>query len=281
MKTAGGALVTFLASATQIYCADLWTITLKAGTVLRYTNAPEALVVSSNTFSPAVIRRDRVRLKLGLEVDTLSMTWDYDLTAITSGLALGALINVGAFDGATVKLERLFMQTSGDVSLGAVHWFEGRVADAEAAGGEAVLKIKSDLEILDIKMPRNLFQAGCINTIYDTACGLNKATYTKTSHVHAGSTASVINCPLADADDYFNLGGITFTSGANSGLTRLVKDYAVGVITCLAFPSIPAVDDTFSIWPGCDKTKTLCNSRYSNSANFRGFPYVPKPETAF
>ena len=47
----------------------------------------------------------------------------------------------------------------------------------------------------------------------------------------------------------------------------------------MPLPNVPAVGDTFSVFPGCDKTKTTCAGKFSNIARFRGFPFVPVPET--
>ena len=36
-----------------------------------------------------------------------------------------------------------------------------------------------------------------------------------------------------------------------------------------------AVGDAFTVTAGCDKLFATCQSRFSNSANFRGFPHIP------
>jgi hypothetical protein len=93
---------------------------------------------------------------------------------------------------------------------------------------------------------------------------------------------SGVSPPLVNQTGYFDLGYLTFTSGANAGLTFTVDEYlGAGVITIrkvLPFP--PSVGDTFSILPGCNKAMTTCNYKFSNLANFGGFPFVPTPETA-
>jgi hypothetical protein len=43
---------------------------------------------------------------------------------------------------------------------------------------------------------------------------------------------------------------------------------------------MPNTGDTFTAYPGCDKTQNTCTSKFNNLVNFGGFPYVPVPEAA-
>ena len=45
-------------------------------------------------------------------------------------------------------------------------------------------------------------------------------------------------------------------------------------------PYAPAASDTFTVYPGCDKSQRTCQLKFNNIVNFAGFPYVPAPETA-
>ena len=36
-----------------------------------------------------------------------------------------------------------------------------------------------------------------------------------------------------------------------------------------------SIGDTFTIRAGCDKQFTTCKAKFSNVANFRGFPHIP------
>ena len=40
-----------------------------------------------------------------------------------------------------------------------------------------VFNINSHLELLNQKMPRNLYQASCINSLYDASCTLNRESF--------------------------------------------------------------------------------------------------------
>lgn len=168
-----------------------------------------------------------------------------------------------------------------DTSAGTLITFAGRVAECDFGRNGVTFKINSHLELLNVNMPRNLYQPGCVHTLYDAGCTLTKATFTFTGTVGAGATVSTL--PIAgtgQGDGYYALGTVKLTSGANAGLSRSVKSWAGGVATLLSpLPAAPANGDGVQIAAGCDKQQATCNTKFANLANFRGFPYVPVPET--
>lgn len=282
MKSASAGLITLLNSDTFIM-ADLLTITTATGTSYRYTSADIDLVYSGNTFSSKDVRfkRGKTRVVIGVEVDTLDLIIYADQTNLVLGIPFFQALQSGALDGARVTLERTFMPAWGDTSNGVIVLFSGRVSDIELSRTEAQLTVKSDLELLNIAMPRNMYSPNCLHTLYDQGCTLLKSSFASNSSVLSGSTDRVINCGLAQANGFFDQGTIIFTSGANSGVTRNVKSYVVGILELsYPLPYTPAVGNTFTAHPGCDKKQDTCTNKFSNLPNFRGFPFIPKPEVA-
>jgi hypothetical protein len=75
---------------------------------------------------------------------------------------------------------------------------------------------------------------------------------------------------------YFAYGSVTFTSGANAGLSMEVRSFAPGAIELiLPMPRSVAIGDQFTIVAGCDRTMGTCSGRFANLNNFRGEPYIP------
>lgn len=283
MKPASAGLIALLNSATQFYMADLYTFTLADGSVLRFSGAETDIKVGANTYSVGGLRfvRGATRLVIGLEVDTLDITVYTDAATTVAGKPFLSFVRAGGLDGAEATLERAFMLNWGDVSNGAVTLFAGRVANAEVGRASAKLTVKSNLELLNVKMPRNLYQPGCVHTLYDSGCGLLKSNYAVSGAAAAGSTKTVITSALGQATGYFDLGMVQFTAGANAGQKRTVRSFAAGAFTVsLPLPFAPAAGDAFTAWPGCDKTQATCTTKFNNLANFRGFPFIPVPETA-
>lgn len=286
MKTASADLIDLLAVG-EYRMADLYTITLADGTVLRYTGADRALSVASHTWQPVVIKRSRTRLVLGIEVDSMDLTLYPDAALTLAGLPFVQACHAGALDGADVLVERAFFErwpdpTGGAIKTGVAHLFEGSVAGVDLDGLEIGIKVVSYLERLNIKMPRNLYQAPCANALYDGHCAVSKLAHEVSGSVASGSTRGVIQSALGQATGWFDMGTITFTSGANNGVSRSVKAFAGGQFTLSVPLAItPALGDTFDAYPGCDQTLTTCASKFSNTARFRGMPWIPIPETAY
>lgn len=283
MKSASPDLDALLQSG-KFVMADLLTLTTVGGTVYRYTSADKNITYGGNTFSAndVLFKRGRTRLIIGVEVDELDLTFYAKSNNLLGGVPFLHAVHNRALDGAEVLLERGFMPTWNDPVTGALIQFGGRCGpfDLGRAGGARV-KVKSDLELLNVKIPRNAYQPGCLHTLFDAGCGLTKASFGAATTAASGSTKQVLNCGLAQAAGYFDQGTITFTSGANNGVTRNVKSYTPGVVTLsYPLPSTPAIGDGFTAYPGCDKRQATCSGKFSNLANFRGFPYVPAPETA-
>lgn len=282
MKAGNATINALLNSDRQLFMADLYTITTVAGVIYRYTGADTNLTVGGNLFlSSLKLKRGRLRTSVGLEVDTLDLTVYPALSDLIGGTPFLTALRTGALDGATLLLERAYMSVWGDTTPGTFIKFIGRISESQFGRTEAKIKIKSDLELLNIQMPHNLYQTGCIHTLYDSGCGLLKSSYAAASTVLTGSTASMLLCGLTQALAYFDQGTITGTGGANSGVTRTVKSYTPGVLNLsYPLPVAPGVGDAFTAYPGCDKTQATCTSKFNNIVNFRGFPYVPIPETA-
>lgn len=80
-------------------------------------------------------------------------------------------------------------------------------------------------------------------------------------------------------DSWFTAGKLTFTSGANSGLSAEVKSHrkagAVRLVLWQAMAEPIVAGDKFFVTAGCDKRFETCRARFNNAVNFRGFPHIP------
>lgn len=283
MKNAPPELVDLLASGRFVF-AELFTLTQVDGTVYRRTDADVDIPWAGNTFLAAgpVIERGNIRHATGVEVDTMNLTILADYAEhLIAGLPYPHYARNGGFDGTRVLVQRAYMADWNAAPVGVLIKFSGRVSDVTPSRTKISLVVKSDLELLNVKMPRNIYQAPCLHTLFDGGCGLSKASFVAAGSAASGSTTARIACGLAQAAGWFDQGTITFTGGANAGVTRTVKSYVPGLLTVsLPLPAVPSPGDTFNAYPGCDRTQATCAAKFSNVANFRATPYVPIPETA-
>jgi uncharacterized phage protein (TIGR02218 family) len=284
MKYASAALIAYLNSGSVFTMADCYTITLQSGGVYRWTNADIPLTLNGVLFTSSIdqggqplVKRGAIRNARGTEVDTLDLTLMAGGSAQLMGTNISLAAHNGAFDAARVRVERVFSAYAGDTSMGSVVLFEGNAAGVDPSSTQVVLHVKSDLELLQYQMPRILFQPGCANCFGDSGCGINLPSLTVAGSVGASPTATVLPSGVTGA---FALGVVVMTSGVASGSRRTVSTFSSGTITLtVPLPQTPAAGDTFTIYPGCARTKAAC-AAYSNSNNYQGFPYVPETSTS-
>nr|WP_316642887.1 DUF2163 domain-containing protein [uncultured Roseateles sp.] len=287
-ETSAGALVALLNSGAPLNKADLYTLTLASGAVLRWSGSDVPLAGNGHlwTLGPG-INRGRIKWVVGAEVDTMDLTLltDEARPCTIAGVPLLAYIRAGGLSGARLQLDRAFWGAGDTAPRGALLWFAGKFADIKQLDRrQAQITIVSAIEALTNMVPGPLYQAGCLSTVFDARCGLSRAAFTSTGHATTGTdaTRSVFSTDLAQAGGYFGLGTLTFTSGANDGLQRSVKlhVHTGGVITLMSpLPAPVVAGDSFSIVPGCDGLQNTCEAKFSNVIRFRGKPYIPQPET--
>ena len=288
MKTTNATLNNYLLNNAVYTMCDLVTITPVSGSVIRLTDADVDITLSSNTYyhNTYQFKRSNTKIHIGLQVDEMDFTiFDIGSNLINTHTLYQSCVN-GYFDNAQIKVQRL-MNCYGTYTTDYLIWmFEGNVSAANPSRYEIKLKVKSELEKLNLPTPRNLYQPTCVNTLFDTNCGLSSGTYLKTGTIGTVTSATLFQATLSTTPtaNYYDLGYITGTSGANNGVKRSIKTQTGTTTVTLTLyyplPYTPTAADTFSILPGCDKVYASGCTKYSNTAKFRGFDYIPRNEDA-
>lgn len=294
MKPISAELSALLASR-QYVMAKLFTFTMIEGSVLRYTSGDRDITSGSNTYSAGgetgpyfekVGNKANGHWTIGLGTDTLTIDVLPGSATVINNIPFLSAVRAGVFDGADFQMDYAFMPIYGTVQTGCqVVIFKGRVAEVSADRNVASFSINDYRELLNQNMPRELFAATCANTLYDVNCTVDPNSFSENATVGMNSTQTVINTFIAQADGYFDQGKITFTSGLNTGLSYGVSRWVSGspgqLTLVSAIPLHVVTGDVFTAFAGCDRTPGSGGcTKFSNIANFRGFPYVPPPETA-
>jgi len=293
MRTAPAALKTWLAANNVAWRADLVTIVLSDGvTKYRWTTADGNIAYGGNLFYAAgpngpLVKRSAYNCAARLVIDTL----DLELVGggyTIAGSALPLLGAQGYFDGARVQIDHAIGSDPNAAIAGTgggviPSFFEGRIAGVEPKAMSLRMRLKSELVALNQLLPRFLLQHQCGNAVYDANCTMSRATFTLTgaaSGVPTTTTVPTTTAALtAKASGYFNLGVLRFTQGPNNGLARAVQNWDGTTFTlALPFPSAPLAGNTFTVYPGCDRSKGRCLTVFNNLAHYRGFPHMPSPE---
>lgn len=154
-----------------------------------------------------------------------------------------------------------------------------------AKGGQShiELKVKSALHKLEVNMPRNYYQPGCLWTLFDAGCTLVKSAFKVIGTVGSGPTNRVIPVsggiatPVgADGIANFAQGRLLFTSGVNNNLQVLIDNNDTSKLyLAYLLNEVPSAGDTFDYYPGCSKIFSTCDLKFGNTANIRNFDKVP------
>lgn len=129
----------------------------------------------------------------------------------------------------------------------------------------------------------------CLHKLGDDVCRVdlttsaNRATGVVVDGMLDGEKRRIIRATTASlagtyVDDWFNWGTVTFTAGANAGLTRDVKNYTQAtrdIELQLPFPHAISPGDVFTIVVGCNGLKATCISKFNNLPNHGGFEFIP------
>ncbi len=270
----------------QLAVANLYTITLSGGAVLRYTDHDQVVTVDGTSWllGPG-LESNNLKMSIGVEVDTMQLGIYGQADTLMNGKPVMPFINFGGLDGAKVQSWRCFSAMPGDAWVGRIHRFTGYVSDIDRPSKvRADVTVRNIFERLNVKIPANVYQPGCLAHVYDAQCGVNRAAFTTSATVTTGTTGlrlQITASGLTQAAGYFSLGAVRFTSGGNAGVLRTVRLHeAGGVITFMQPLPVPVMaGDSIQIYPGCDQTKPTCVNKFSNGQRFRGQRFIPSAST--
>ena len=131
--------------------------------------------------------------------------------------------------------------------------------------------------LLNVPLPKYLFNAQCRWTLFDTGCTLNRDDFATSSTALTGSTAGVINCSLpGQLSGYFDLGYIRWTSGKNIGQRQ---DIAAHLAAFSSYPNIVLSDKPIGYWRMNDGSGSVIqdSSGYGNTGTLSGLVALGGP----
>ena len=282
MKECSAALKTFLDTADKIYKCDLYEITL-GSTVLRYADYDMPIVWNGHTWACTgpLFSRGKTRLTSKIEVDKMAVTVSTDATDLIGTATWQQAAQNGVFDEAPLTLYKCYMSAPG-VVVDALEWFGGYIDVGDGGGLEQSWSVKSHMQKLNVDFPSRKYYPTCPYAVYDADCGLDVADFTATGTITAVTSKQEIQTNLTFLDGYYDLGGLTFTSGPLTGVSISIKNsYATNgrLVFIVSLDSLPVVGNTFAIYPGCARTPAVCDAKFNNLARNRSTPFIPLKET--
>jgi uncharacterized phage protein (TIGR02218 family) len=288
-------LAAFLSSRpTDIWAADLFTITLLNGTVYRYSGGDIDVTWQGNTWvnlGPA-ISRTSWSSKDTTDVPEMEITISSD-GSDGGDTNIKAQMHNGLFDGAVVQLDRAIGAVPGQ-PLGIVTLFGGPSGQIELGAVMAKVTVKGWMVLLQQYMPRNTYQTSCIHSLYDAGCTAVRANFTAPNTVYSATPTTVqetdpmtVAAGVAPFSNFIG-GTLAMTSGAAAGAKRTISTVtqagsgSPAGSTTFSYPlyATPSTGDTLTASFGCDKTEGTCSGTFNNLQHVRSFPFIPPAEEA-
>ncbi|MBS1803508.1 MAG: DUF2163 domain-containing protein [Acidobacteria bacterium] len=252
------------------------------------------------TFKSTVLKRGSIRSAIGLEAESLDLTWSPRNRTATGNIqntSAYELARVGFFDNMRFRMWRTVMPTPGDAdTFGAAEWFAGWIGDAQSQPGAIQFSINSYLYALDQKVPSGVIEV--TNTVASYSAGRPPAhdrdgvSYSVCPQFVIGDHPQTTTMLIADqrypndshvfSTDALNDGYVVFMAGSTLERQYSVigKSYPLpdGPNTrqvCVLYsplPWVPSMGDRFYV--------TMQAPINQADGDYYGFPYVPAPETA-
>jgi uncharacterized phage protein (TIGR02218 family) len=251
-----------------------WLIARTDGVTQGFTDHDEDIVLDAATCrAGSGLTGSEVTQKLGLSVDASEL----------SGALAGETLNesdlaAGRYDAATIEIWLVdWSETALRVLLA-----KGTLGEVRREGQAFTAEVRGLSERLTQESGR-LYTATCSADLGDGRCkvDLMNPAFRGAGAVISPDTTSAFTASGLNGfqDGWFTAGRVTFTSGANSGLSLEVKSHrkgaAVRFVLWQAMPEPIVAGDTFLVTAGCNKRFETCRARFNNVVNFRGFPHIP------
>lgn len=259
--------------------AQCWRVEREDGIVLGFTTHDQPITYNGLVYTPCA---SLAASAVSSSVFGGASTGDIQAKGLIDDDAISAAdLYAGRYDNAAVIVSMVDWQTGAGRPL-----TRGIVSKTDQGLTQYSLTAMTGGARLQQQPLLDVYAPLCSAEFGDARCGFDVEALRITSVVTASAAKNVVTqaprrtffdaAMIVSGAESYNNGRLTWTSGANIGLTFEVKSVADGVVT-LWMPTAVDIEagDQYSLVPGCDKTQTTCSEVYVNLINFRGYPDVP------
>lgn len=247
-----------------------------------WTSGDTEVVYNGDTYTPMTIGRTEV--EQGDEINRANIT-----LSVPRDNPVGAIYLAHTPDHpVSVTIFRQETELSGSPDSATLTYWKGRIAGAKASGSQIEISCESVFTSLRRFGLRARYQRGCRHALYHRGCTLDRADFAVTARVSAISGVNITVPEAAGQADGWYLGGML----EFDGVLRFIVNHVGQVLTLQRvfedlndafaesgygmnygnyYGGIPAI----RIYPGCDRTRATCNSKFNNLPNHGGFDWIP------
>jgi uncharacterized phage protein (TIGR02218 family) len=260
---------------------QLWKLTRTDGTILRFTDHSHELVYLGETYEPSGGFSPTAQQKqTGLRSRNQEL-----MGMLSSGKITDGDLHAGKYDSCLIEIFRVdwLYPWAGSfdrqvyriesVTFSSEHW------EASIIGLTGLLQ-KANGELVTRMCQNDLGDGICRVNLTSSTVTRSVLTVTNSRRIFTASLTGITNPYVggAIADGYFTAGKLVWTSGPNLNLASEIRAHTQSSGTLeleLETPFDIGVGNSFTIYPGCDKTWSTCLSKFANRPNYKGAPDVP------
>lgn len=294
-RTIPASLLAALQSGTTTLCL-CWQAIRADGTIFGFTDHDRDVTFDAGDGHGTIIYKASTSFTASDMQDQLGMAVsNVDLVgALSSEAITDADLEDGRWDQCAITVMVVDWSSP---TLGHTVWVSGTTG--QVTSGD--LAFQAELRSLGQHLAQyigSLVQPTCRSNLFDTGSGLDGGCNLAQPAAVAGTIATVTSRTAFKVTaagsfpdgtkgsltgGYFAWGTVTFTSGANVGLSREVftSDSGLNFVMLLPFPEDIVIGDGVHLQFGCDKSSEVCIKNFANGNNFRGEPYVPGSDFVF
>jgi uncharacterized phage protein (TIGR02218 family) len=281
MKSVSAELKAHYAAGTTTL-AHLAKLTRRDGFVLAVTlDHDEKITFGGVDYLPALsMIPSNIETSAALNVDNLD--------AKGALLALGiseADIAAGLWDLCDVRVLRV---NWADLSMGAEKLKRGTFGELSVGRNTFSNEVRGITQKLQQTIGDVVSPSCKVEEVGDARCGVVMAEgvwkFSGTAVTAITGARTFTATALTQAAGFFDAGKVTWTTGANAGLSKEIRAHTAGGTIELQepMPYVIAPADEFTVFAGCLKRATEdCSGKFNNIINFRGFPSVPGQDQMF
>jgi uncharacterized phage protein (TIGR02218 family) len=228
-----------------------------------YTSGDVAVTYDGNSYTPAQLKRSLVKYDSDLEVTSMTISASYLNDSVVDYLVQNPIEIVWI---SLMKLHRSDL-TEADVI------FIGQIKTVAFKGGDAQINCVGFEHFLKKTIPTWRYQLTCNHTVFDSGCGLTKATYKTTETITLSADGLTLTGTAfgTKADGYFIGGEVVF------GYESRPIVYHVDTVIKIAYAFLELeTSDSVDAYPGCDGRPETCKDTFSNIINRLGFETTPQ-----
>lgn len=209
-------------------------------------------VYETRTYQPTIITRTQVQLTEQSSKTSVSFKFER-----SHSFARNLLVNLSEIP----VLVTIYKS-------GLIYW-QGQVIGVKGSKGEIEIACDSNFSKISRAGRQPRITLECRHVLYSLSCGVNKEAFKKLYPVNSLNSNILDISSIEEADGYYT-GGIASINGQSRGILKHSGTVLTLDSSFMGYPS-----GQLALYPGCNLSESVCNTRFNNIINFGGFARTP------